>query len=126
MDRSAAYMARYIAKNVVAAGLAHECEVRLGYAIGVAEPTMLTLDCKGTTAEGIDESVIEDAVRDVFGRLTPAALIEVLDLRRPIYQPTACHGHFGREADQPAGFFTWERTDRAPLLASAVGITVGA
>jgi len=126
VDRSAAYMARYIAKNVVAAGLAHECEVRLGYAIGVAEPTMLTLDCKGTTAEGIDESVIEDAVRDVFGRLTPAALIEVLDLRRPIYQPTACHGHFGREADQPAGFFTWERTDRAPLLASAVGITVGA
>ncbi|MBI5156623.1 MAG: methionine adenosyltransferase [Acidimicrobiia bacterium] len=126
VDRSAAYMARYIAKNVVAAGLAHECEVRLGYAIGVAQPTMLSLDCKGTTAEGIAESVIEDAVREVFGRLTPAALIETLELRRPIYQPTACHGHFGRGADKPSGFFTWERTDRARLLASAVGITVGA
>jgi S-adenosylmethionine synthetase len=126
VDRSASYMARYIAKNVVSAALAHECEVRLGYAIGVAEPTMLSIDCKGTTAEGITEEAIEDAVRDVFGRLTPASIIDILDLRRPIYRPTAYHGHFGRTADQPPGFFTWERVDRAPLLAAAVGAAVGA
>ena len=126
VDRSAAYMARYIAKNVVAAGLAHECEVRLGYVIGVANPTMLSIDCKGTTVEGITEAAIEDAVRDVFGRLTPRAIIASLDLRRPIYRPTSYHGHFGRPADQPPGFFTWERVDRAPLLAAAVGASVGA
>jgi S-adenosylmethionine synthetase len=126
VDRSAAYMARYIAKNVVAAGLAHECEVRLGYAIGLPDPTMLGLDCKGTTRDGITEGAIEDAVREVFGRLTPAAIIDTLDLRRPIYRPTACHGHFGRAPDQPQGHFTWERTDRAALLATAVGAAVGA
>ncbi len=126
VDRSAAYMARYIAKNVVAAGLAHECEVRLGYAIGVADPTMLSVDCKGTASEGITEDAIEEAVREVFGRLTPASIISILDLRRPIYRPTAYHGHFGRVADQPAGFFTWERVDRAPLLAKAVGAVIGA
>ncbi|HEX5630949.1 MAG TPA: methionine adenosyltransferase [Acidimicrobiia bacterium] len=126
VDRSAAYMARYIAKNVVAAGLAHECEVRLGYAIGVPDPTMLTIDCRGTAADGIPEAAIEDGVRAVFGRLTPAGIIDLLDLRRPIYLPTAVHGHFGRVPDQPAGYFTWERVDRAPLLAAAVGATVGA
>ena len=126
VDRSAAYMARYIAKNVVAAGLARECEVRLGYAIGLADPTMLSIDCKGSTMDGITEEAIEEAVRDVFGRLTPAAIISILDLRRPIYRPTAYHGHFGRAADQPHGFFTWERVDRAPLLAAAVGAVVGA
>ena len=113
-------------ENVVAAGLAHECEVRLGYAIGVADPTMLSVDCKGTASAGITEKAIEEAVREVFGRLTPASIISVLDLRRPIYRPTAYHGHFGRIADQPAGFFTWERVDRAPLLAAAVGAAVGA
>ena len=126
VDRSAAYMARYVAKNVVAAGLARECEVRLGYAIGLPDPTMLTLDCKGSTRDGIPEAAIEDAVRQVFGRLTPAAIIDTLDLRHPIYRPTAYHGHFGRTPDQPPGYFTWERTDRAPLLAAAVGAAVGA
>jgi S-adenosylmethionine synthetase len=126
VDRSAAYMARFIAKNVVAAGLARECEVRLGYAIGLPDPTMLTLDCKGSTIDGIPEAAIEDAVRQVFGRLTPAAIIDTLDLRRPIYRPTAYHGHFGRTPDEPPGFFTWERTDRAPLLAAATSAAVGA
>ena len=125
VDRSAAYMARYIAKNVVAAGLAHECEVRLGYAIGVPDPTMLTIDCRGTATHDVPEATIEDAVRAVFGRLTPAGIIELLDLRRPIYRPTAVHGHFGRVPDQPAGHFTWERIDRAAALAAAVGATAG-
>jgi S-adenosylmethionine synthetase len=119
-------MARYIAKNVVAADLAHECEVRLGYAIGVPEPTMLSIDCRGTAAPGIAEAAIEDGVRQVFGRLTPATIIELLDLRRPIYRPTAVHGHFGRVPDDPPGHFTWERVDQAPLLAAAVGATAEA
>lgn len=119
VDRSASYMARYIAKNVVAAGLARECEVRLGYVIGRPEPTMVTLDCKGTTAAGVAEQEIESALRDVFGSLTPRSIIETLDLSRPIFLPTACHGHFGRNPDQPAGHFPWERTDRAADLAAA-------
>jgi S-adenosylmethionine synthetase len=115
VDRSAAYMARYIAKNVVAGGLAGECEVRIGYAIGMAEPKMLTVECRGTEAPGISEAAIEAAVREVFP-LTPAEIIDLLELRSAIYRPTAYHGHFGREADEPPGFFTWERTDRAKLL----------
>ncbi len=126
VDRSAAYMARYIAKNVVAAGLARECEVRLGYAIGVPDPTMLAIDCRGTSVDGIPEERIEAAIGQVFGRLTPGTIIDILDLRRPIYLPTAVHGHFGRTPGEPPGHFTWERVDRAPMLAAALAATVGA
>ncbi len=127
VDRSAAYMARYIAKNVVAAGLAARCEIQLSYAIGVAEPTSVYVDCFGTNK--VDEERISKAVREVFG-LTPRKIIESLDLRKPIYGPTAKHGHFGRtpyegqymdpvrrEARGPKlGFFSWERTDKAEAL----------
>jgi len=115
VDRSAAYMARYIAKNVVAAGLADRCEVQLSYAIGVAEPTSIYVDCQGTAKA--DEDKIGQAVRDLF-KLTPRAIIETLQLRKPIYRPTARHGHFGRP---PTGdFFTWEKTDKAEALKKAV------
>jgi S-adenosylmethionine synthetase len=119
VDRSAAYMARYIAKNVVAAGLADRCEVQLSYAIGVAEPTSVYIDCFGTAK--VDEEKISKAVREIFG-LTPRKIIESLNLRTPIYGPTAKHGHFGRP---PASItykgkkhdtFTWERTDKADAL----------
>jgi S-adenosylmethionine synthetase len=119
VDRSAAYMARYIAKNVVAAGLADRCEVQLSYAIGVAEPTSVYIDCFGTAK--VDEERISKAVRETFG-LTPRKIIESLNLRTPIYGPTAKHGHFGRP---PASItykgkkhdtFTWERTDKAETL----------
>ncbi len=116
VDRSAAYMARYIAKNIVAADLADECEVQLSYAIGVVEPTSVLVDCMGTAKA--DEEKIAGAVREVF-QLTPRGIIESLGLRKPIYRPTARHGHFGRE---PHGdFFTWERTDKADALKKAVG-----
>jgi S-adenosylmethionine synthetase len=118
VDRSASYMARHIAKNIVAAGLAVECEVRLGYAIGVAEPTAVTVDCRGTAF--VDETVLETAVRDIFP-LTPRGIIEFLDLRRPIYRPTSYHGHFGRVPDDAAGTFTWERVDKVEALQRAVG-----
>jgi S-adenosylmethionine synthetase len=115
VDRSAAYMARYIAKNVVAAGLADVCEVQLSYAIGVAEPTSVALDCQGTAKA--DEAKISQAIRDTFS-LTPRGIIESLGLLKPIYQVTARHGHFGRP---PQGnFFTWERTDKADALKKAV------
>jgi S-adenosylmethionine synthetase len=115
VDRSAAYMARYIAKNIVAAGLADRCEVQLSYAIGVAEPTSVHIDCQGTAKA--DEDKIADAVRDVF-HLTPRGIIESLGLRKPIYRPTARHGHFGRS---PQGdLFTWERTDKTEALKSKV------
>jgi len=123
VDRSASYMARHIAKTVVAAGLATECEVRLGYAIGLAEPTAVTVDCRHTAT--VDEAELEAAVRDVFP-LTPLGIIEALDLRRPIYRPTSYHGHFGRTPDERAGTFTWERTDRVEALRAAVGMSVGA
>src|SRR3954471_3932410 len=93
VDRSAAYMARYIAKNVVSAGLAGQCEIQLSYAIGVAEPTSIFVDCFGTAKA--DEGKIADAIREVFP-LTPRGIIEALSLRTPIYSPTARHGHFGR------------------------------
>jgi len=118
VDRSASYMARHIAKNVVAAGLAAECEVRLSYAIGIADPTALTVDCRGTAR--VDEAVLEAAVRRLFP-LTPAGIIEALDLRRPIYRPTSYHGHFGRTPDEAAGTFTWERTHMVDALRAAVG-----
>ncbi len=112
VDRSAAYMARYIAKNVVAAGLADKCTVQLAYAIGVAEPVSVLIDSHGTGT--IDDEQISDIVRENF-TLTPAAIIEALDLRRPIYKETARFGHFGRTNDE----FTWEITDKAETLRSA-------
>ena len=117
VDRSAAYMARYIAKNIVAAELADECEVQLSYAIGVAEPTSVLVDTNGTST--IDEAAIEAIVRDHFD-LTPAGIIRDLDLLKPIYLATAAHGHFGREPGEGGeGTFTWERTDKAAALKSA-------
>ncbi len=110
VDRSAAYMARYIAKNIVAAELADVCEVQLSYAIGVAEPTSVLVSTEGTGRA--DEQAIADAVREHFP-LTPRGIIEHLNLRRPIYQETARHGHFGRTGDG----FTWEKTDKVDVLA---------
>ena len=119
VDRSASYMARYVAKNVVAAGLADECELRLSYAIGVADPTAISIDCHGT--DRVDETAIEDAVIQVFD-LTPSGIIAQLDLAHPIFEPTAYHGHFGRRPDEAGpGTFTWERTDRVDDLRSATG-----
>ena len=117
VDRSASYMARYVTKNVVAAGLADECELQLSYAIGVADPTAVSIDCYGTAR--VDEAAIEDAVMEVFD-LTPSGIISELDLAHPIYEPTAFHGHFGRQPDEAGlGTFTWERVDRAADLRSA-------
>ena len=115
VDRSASYMARYIAKNVVAAGLATACEVQLSYAIGVAEPVSVLVDTEGTSI--IDEQVISDLVRKVFP-LKPQSIIKHLNLLRPIYRETARHGHFGRELPQ----FTWEATDKADELARLAGV----
>lgn len=114
VDRSAAYMARYIAKNLVAADLAKECEVQLAYAIGVAEPVSVRVDTFGT---GIyDDEVLVQAVREVFD-LRPASIIDILDLRRPIFKETAAYGHFGRNEEN----FSWERTDRVSQLLDALG-----
>lgn len=109
VDRSACYMARYVAKNVVAAGLADKCEVQVAYAIGVAEPVSIMVDTFGTGK--ISEEAIESRVRKVFD-MKPAGIIKTLDLKRPIYRPTAAYGHFGREGPG----FTWEKTDKAALL----------
>ncbi len=118
VDRSAAYMARYIAKNIVAAGLAERCEVQLAYAIGVADPVSVLVDTFGT--EKIDAKLIPDLVRANF-KLKPREIIETLNLRRPIYRKTASYGHFGRtDAD-----FTWEATDKADKLASDAGLEKG-
>ncbi len=111
VDRSAAYMARYIAKNIVAAGMADECELQLAYAIGVAEPVSVNIDTHQTGQ--IDEEGIVYAVKKVFD-LTPHAIIESLDLRKPIYRNTAAYGHFGRSE------FSWEKTDRVKDLKDAV------
>ena len=124
VDRSAAYMARYIAKNVVAAELADVCEVQLSYAIGVAEPTSVRVDCQGTAT--IDEAIIERIIREEF-ELTPRGIISSLDLLRPIYRLTARHGHFGRNpGEDSVGTFTWERLDRADALREAAGRLAGA
>jgi S-adenosylmethionine synthetase len=109
VDRSAAYAMRWVAKNVVAAGLAARCEVQVAYAIGKAEPVGLFVETFGT--ETVDAEKISDAVLQTFD-LRPAAIIRDLDLKRPIYAQTAAYGHFGRELDD----FTWERTDRAEQL----------
>src|SRR5208282_5294607 len=115
VDRSACYMARYIAKNIVAAGLASRAEVQLAYAIGVAEPVSVMVDTFGTGT--ITEEKITAIVRENFS-LTPKAIIETLDLRKPIYKLTAAYGHFGRTGPG----FTWERTDRADALRKAAGL----
>lgn len=115
VDRSAAYMARYVAKNVVAAGLADRCLVQLAYAIGVAEPVSVLVDSAGTGR--LSDGTLADLVRAHF-RLTPGAIIEELNLRRPVYRRTAAYGHFGRDGET----FTWENADRAEALREAAGI----
>jgi S-adenosylmethionine synthetase len=115
VDRSAAYAGRYVAKNIVAAGLADRCEIQVSYAIGVAEPTSISIDTFGTAK--IAEDVIINLIRKNFD-LRPKGLINMLDLKRPIYRPTAAYGHFGREQAD----FTWERTDKADALRAAAGL----
>jgi S-adenosylmethionine synthetase len=115
VDRSASYMARYIAKNIVAAGLARKAEVQLAYAIGVAEPVSVMADTFGTAS--VAEEKITLLIREFFS-LTPKGIIETLDLRRPIYKATAAYGHFGRTGPG----FTWEKTDRADALRKAAGL----
>ena len=119
VDRSAAYAARYVAKNVVAAGLADRCEVQIAYAIGVAHPVSLMVETFGTGK--VDDAILTRAVSEVFD-LRPGAFRRYLDLHRPIYKPTAAYGHFGRED----GDFSWERTDRADALREAAGTSVPA
>jgi S-adenosylmethionine synthetase len=113
VDRSAAYAGRYVAKNIVAAGLADKCEIQISYAIGVAEPTSISIDTFGTGK--IPEVEIEALVREHF-ELRPKGLIDMLNLKRPIYRQTAAYGHFGREEPD----FTWEKTDKADDLAKAL------
>ena len=111
VDRSAAYAARYVAKNVVAAGLAERCQLQVAYAIGVAHPMSVSVECFGTEAVGLSHGRIEKLVREHFD-LRPGAIIRDLELRRPIYAKTAAYGHFGRDDRD----FTWERTDKADAL----------
>jgi S-adenosylmethionine synthetase len=115
VDRSACYMARYVAKNIVAAGLAERCMVQLAYAIGVAEPVSVFVDTYGTSQ--VKDDKIAEIVRSNF-KMTPRGIIETLDLRRPIYKKTAAFGHFGRTEPE----FTWERTDKANALRADAGI----
>ena len=115
VDRSGAYAARYVAKNVVAAGLAERCQVQVAYAIGVAHPVSVMVDCEGT--EVVELPIIEALIGEHFD-LRPAAILRDLDLRRPIYQKTAAYGHFGRNDHD----FTWERTDKAAALRAAAGL----
>ena len=115
VDRSAAYMGRYVAKNLVASGVCERCEVQVAYAIGVAEPVSVMVDCNGTGK--IPSKRIAEIVREVFD-MRPRAIIEQLDLLRPIYKKTAAYGHFGRELPE----FTWERTDKAALIREKAGL----
>jgi S-adenosylmethionine synthetase len=115
VDRSAAYMARYVAKNIVAAGLAERCEIQVSYAIGVAEPTSITVETFGTGK--ISEDRLVQIIRDIFD-LRPKGLIAMLGLLKPIYQPTAAYGHFGRTEDS----FSWEKTDKVDALKDAAGL----
>lgn len=115
VDRSAAYAARYVAKNIVAAGLADKCELQLSYAIGVAEPTSISIETFGSGR--IAEARLVELVRELFD-LRPFGILRMLDLVRPIYRPTAVYGHFGREEES----FTWERTDKAEALRRAAGL----
>ena len=113
VDRSAAYAGRYVAKNIVAAGLADRCEIQISYAIGVSEPTSISIDTYGTGK--LSDHEISNLVREHFD-LRPSGLMDMLDLRRPIYQATAAYGHFGREEEN----FTWENTDKVALLKKAL------
>jgi S-adenosylmethionine synthetase len=115
VDRSAAYMGRYVAKNLVAAGVCEKCEVQVAYAIGVAEPVSVMVDCNGTGK--IPSKRIAEIVREVFD-LRPRAIIETLDLLRPIYRKTAAYGHFGRELPE----FSWEKTDKAAIIREKAGL----
>jgi S-adenosylmethionine synthetase len=115
VDRSAAYAARYIAKNIVASGIADKCEIQFAYAIGVAEPVSINIDCFGTNKVSLDK--IEDIIREFFS-ITPSDIIRALDLRRPIYAKTAAYGHFGREDPD----FTWERIDKAEIIRKEAGL----
>jgi S-adenosylmethionine synthetase len=119
VDRSAAYMARHVAKNIVASGLADRCEVQLAYAIGVSEPVSVSVDTDGSGK--IDDCRICELVREIFP-LTPSGIIKYLDLRRPIFRKTAAGGHFGRNEPE----FTWEKTDKAAALAGAAETTLAA
>ncbi len=113
VDRSASYMSRHIAKNIVAAGLADKVELQVAYAIGVAEPVSIMADTMGSGK--VEEGKIVEAIREIFP-LTPKGIIEYLNLRRPIYKQTAAYGHFGRNEPD----FTWERTDKAEALRAFV------
>ncbi|MBU0599481.1 methionine adenosyltransferase [bacterium] len=115
VDRSGSYMARYVAKNIVAAGLADRCEVQIAYAIGVAEPVSVMINTKGSAR--VPEEDLEKVVKKMFN-LTPKGIIETLDLRRPIYKKTACYGHFGRDEKE----FTWEKTNMVEVLRSAFSL----
>jgi S-adenosylmethionine synthetase len=117
VDRSAAYMARYIAKNIVAAKLARQCEVQLSYAIGYPDPLNIWVNTNGTLVEGLGEEALIELIREHF-KLTPQGIIEALNLRRPIYKETARNGHFGRELET----FTWEKTDKAETLRRAARV----
>ena len=115
VDRSASYMGRYIAKNVVAAGLADVCEIQVSYAIGVAQPISVHIDTQGTAK--VSEKELQKAIREVFP-LTPKGIIDHLKLKRPIYEATSYHGHFGRTGPN----FTWEKTDMVAKLRKALGL----
>jgi len=117
VDRSAAYMARYVAKNIVAARLAQRCEVQLAYAIGFADPVSVNVNSFGTGT--VDDGALAEAVQKVFG-LRPSEIVETLDLLRPIYEPTSAYGHFGRSSARDLGVFTWEKTDKVDALKAAV------
>ena len=116
VDRSAAYAARYVAKNIVAAGLADRCEIQLSYAIGVAEPTSISVDTFGTGK--VDDEKLTALIREHFD-LRPYGILKMLDLVKPIYRPTSFYGHFGREEE---GLFPWEKKDKAEMLADAAGV----
>ena len=115
MDRSASYMGRHVAKNIVAAGLARKCEIQIAYAIGVAEPVSVMVDLMDTGK--VPKERVEEIVHEVFD-LRPAAIIEYLDLLRPIYRKTAAYGHFGRSEPE----FTWEKTNKADIIREKAGL----
>jgi S-adenosylmethionine synthetase len=119
VDRSAAYVCRYLAKNVVAAGLAERCTIQISYAIGVSHPLSVYVDLHGNPYE-VREAKLEKALRELVN-LTPRGIREHLNLNRPIYVPTSAYGHFGREPDEARGTFSWEKTDLVPALKSALG-----
>jgi S-adenosylmethionine synthetase len=119
VDRSAAYVCRYLAKNVVAAGLAERCTLQLSYAIGVAHPLSLYVDLDGTGRD-VDEARLADVLRQLVD-LRPRGIREHLKMNRPIYVPTSAYGHFGRDPDEALGTFTWEKTDLVPALKQTFG-----